>query len=187
MSPASAGPIASTTSGQVRGRTVGAHGATGILNFRGIPFAAAPVGPLRFQPPQRTEPWAGVRDATEFGSTAPQGSSGTEVAKILPNVIIPGDDCLNLNVWTQSLDGARPVMVFMHGGAFSTGSAAVPIYDGTSFARDGVVLVTINYRLGADGFLWFGEGVPNLGMLDQVAALEWVRDNIAAFGATPAT
>jgi para-nitrobenzyl esterase len=88
-------------------------------------------------------------------------------------------------VWTPALEGKVPVMVFIHGGAFSTGSGSVSVYNGAKFARDGVVLVTINYRLGADGFLWVGDGVPNLGLLDQIAALEWVRDNIAAFGGDP--
>ena len=168
------------------GTVIGAQGASGILSFKGIPFAAPPIGERRFQPPHPPEPWTAARPATEYGPTAPQTNGDGPLADMLPNVITPGDDYLNLNVWTPSTDGALPVMVFIHGGAFVTGSGAVPAYDGTAFARDGVVLVTINYRLGADGFLWFGDGVANLGMLDQVAALEWVRDNIAAFGGDPA-
>ena len=169
-----------TTAGAVRGITVDA----GILSFRGIPYAAPPLADLRFQPPQAHEPWDGERDASEYGPTAPQAGSGA-LGDLLPNVVIPGDDYLNLNIWTTGLEGRAPVMVFIHGGSFTSGSGAVSIYDGTRFARDGVVLVTINYRLGVDGFLWFGDGVPNLGLLDQVAALEWVRDNIAAFGGDP--
>ena len=169
-----------TTVGAVRGVTVDG----GILSFRGMPYAAPPVAALRFQPPQPPARWDGERDASEFGPTAPQAGSGA-LGDLLPNVVIPGDDYLNLNVWTPGLDGRAPVMVFIHGGSFTSGSGAVSIYDGTRFARDGVVLVTINYRLGVDGFLWFGDGVPNLGLLDQVAALEWVRDNIAAFGGDP--
>ena len=176
----SSSTIVLTAGGAVRGIEVDG----GILNFRGIPYAAPPVGALRFQPPEPHERWDGERDGSAFGPTAPQAGGGP-LADVLPNVVIPGDDFLNLNVWTPGLDGRIPVMVFIHGGAFTSGSGAVSIYDGTRFARDGVVLVTINYRLGVDGFLWFGDGVPNLGMLDQVAALEWVRDNIAAFGGDP--
>lgn len=167
--------------GEVRGTML----PSGVLEFLGIPFAAPPVGALRFQPPSPHEPWSGVRDATEYGPTSPQFTADGPMNEILPNRIAPGDDYLNLNVWTPALDGAAPVMVFIHGGAFSTGSGSVSIYNGGKFARDGVVLITINYRLGADGFLWVGEGAPNLGLLDQIAALEWVRDNIAAFGGDP--
>jgi para-nitrobenzyl esterase len=170
----------STTSGLVAGEPLGSEGAV----FRGIPFAAPPVGDLRFQPPAAPTPWTTPRDCTAFGPTAPQSPSPGGI-DLLPNRIAEGDDYLNLNVWTPSTDGSAPVMVFIHGGAFSTGSGSVSIYDGSAFARDGVVLVTINYRLGADGFLWTGEGTPNLGLLDQVAALEWVRDNIRSFGGDP--
>jgi para-nitrobenzyl esterase len=174
--------MVSTASGAVVGEVTD----SGILAFRGIPYAAAPLGQLRFRPPQPHVSWDEPRQAIEYGPTAPQAKSEGPLTDTLPNVIIPGDEYLNLNVWTPATDGALPVMVFIHGGAFTSGSGAVPGYDGSRFARDGVVLVTINYRLGADGFLWFGDGVPNLGMLDQVAALEWVRDNIAAFGGDPA-
>ncbi len=105
---------------------------------------------------------------------------------LLPDPVLPGEDCLNLNVWTPDPGAAGlPVMVWIHGGAFVNGSGAVPTYDGTAFARDGVVLVTINYRLGAEGFLWLEDGVNNRGLLDQLAALEWVHENIAAFGGDP--
>ncbi|MBT9386337.1 carboxylesterase/lipase family protein [Pseudooceanicola sp. CBS1P-1] len=175
------GPIATTGYGKV----CGVRDDSGVLAFKGIPYAASPTGEKRFKPPQRPENWSEVRDATGYGPTSPQSSGGDDALALLPNVVIPGDDFLNLNVWTESLSGRRPVMVFIHGGAFSSGSGAVPLYDGTNFARDGVVLVTLNYRLGADGFLWFGEGVANLGLLDQVAALAWVRDNIEGFGGDP--
>ncbi len=132
------------------------------------------------------EPWTSTRDATRFGPTAPQAEGTGPLADLVPRSIIPGDDYLNLNVWTPDTSGAAPVMVFVHGGAFTSGSGSIGGYDGTRFARDGVVLVTLNYRLGADGFLWFGDGTPNLGLLDQVAALTWVRDNIAGFGGDPA-
>lgn len=158
----------------------------GILTFKGIPYAAPPIGANRFQPPKPPIPWTGVKNATEYGATPPQitPTSGP-FAGLLPNVVIPGDDYLNLNIWTLSTREKKPVMVFIYGGAFVLGSGAVPGYDGSSFARDEVVLVTINYRLGIDGFLWFGDGVPNLGILDQIAALKWVRDNIANFGGDP--
>lgn len=173
--------IVDTGAGAVRGRAV-EHGVTAFL---GIPFAAPPMGALRFDPPAPHEPWTDVRDAREHGATAPQSEGVGPVAELLPNRLAPGDDYLVVNVWTPDVSGRLPVMVFIHGGSFLSGSGSVPIYDGAAFARDGVVLVTINYRLGADGFLWTGEGTPNLGLLDQVAALEWVRDEIAAFGGDP--
>ncbi|TCC31484.1 carboxylesterase/lipase family protein [Kribbella sindirgiensis] len=156
-----------------------------VLSFKGIPYAAPPVGPNRFQPPRPPEPWTSPRDSRHYGATAPQTSTEGAMAELIPRTIIPGDDYLNLNVWTPGLTGRAPVMVFIHGGSFTSGSGALAVYDGTRFARDGVVLVTINYRLGADGFLWFGDGTPNLGLLDQIAALTWVRDNIAGFGGDP--
>mgnify|MGYP001240475722 CR=1 FL=1 len=170
-----------TSAGNVAGRV----DADGIQSFLGIPFAAPPVGHLRFEPPHPPEPWTTVRDATEYGPTAPHLESTGVLSAIIPDVTRPGDDFLNLNIWTADPLGSAPVMVFVHGGSFTSGSGSVVGYDGSHFARHGVVLVTINYRLAADGFLWFGEGMPNLGMLDQVAALEWVRDNIAAFGGDP--
>lgn len=158
----------------------------GILTFKGIPYAAPPVGANRFQPPKPPVPWTGVKDATEYGATPPQLTPTTGAfAELLPNVVIPGDDYLNLNIWTLNTTEKKPVMVFIYGGAFMLGSGAVSGYDGSNFARDGVVSVTINYRLGLEGFLWLGDGVPNLGILDQVAALKWIRDNISNFGGDP--
>jgi para-nitrobenzyl esterase len=171
-------PKVSTTHGTLFGETI-----DGVAAFKGIPYAAPPFGPNRFLPPQPIEPWDGVRDAREYGPTAPKGPYPAPISRLLPEPDIPGDDCLNLNVWTPDPAARLPVMVWVHGGAFTNGSGAAPSYDGSRFARDGVVCVTINYRLGVDGFLYFDDGGPaNLGLRDQVAALRWVRDNIAAFG-----
>lgn len=164
----------------------------GIHVFRGIRYAAPPVGDLRFRAPAPPAAHGGVLAATTFGPTAPQ-------ADPIPGMSIPGDltawdeDCLFLNVWSPGLDGARPVMVFVHGGAFVGGGGTSRLYDGAALARNGdVVVVTINYRLGALGFLAHEElydegsgGFGNWGLLDQVAALTWVRDNISAFGGDP--
>ena len=171
-----------TTSGPVRGAAEGA-----VRSFKGVPYAAPPFGDLRFAAPAPPVPWSEVRTCTAYGPTALKPPYPVPVDALLPEPVVPGEDVLNLNVWTP--DGAEglPVLVWVHGGAFVNGSGAVPQYDGTAFARDGVVAVTFNYRLGVDGFLHFGDGGPaNRGLLDQVAALEWVRDNIAAFGGDPA-
>jgi para-nitrobenzyl esterase len=183
-----AGAIVDTRSGKIQGLE-----ADGIHVFRGIPFAKPPVGDLRWLPPQREEPWHDVRDATTFSDESAQAP--------FPMAALFGgkqpensEDSLYLNVWTPGIDDARrPVMVWIHGGAFMNGSGTTPWYDGTRFAQHGdVVLVTINYRLASFGFLHlrelFGdefEGSGNAGILDQVAALEWVRDNIEAFGGDP--
>ena len=174
---------ATTRDGAVRGTTQPG----GIVVFRGIPYAAPPVGAHRFKPPAPPAPWSGVRDASAFGATALKGASGMGEAlvSLVPDVIIPGDDCLNLNVWTSDTGGSRPVMVWIHGGAFTSGAGSVSIYDGAEFAKDGIVLVTLNYRLSAEGFLLLDDVTPNLGLLDQIAALHWVQDNIAAFGGDP--
>jgi para-nitrobenzyl esterase len=171
-----------TTSGAVRGTT-----RDGVYGFLGIPYAAPPFGPRRFAAPQPAGPWDGVRAATEYGPTAPKPPYAPPYDVLLPEPQIPGEDCLNLNVWTPDPGGTGlPVFVWIPGGAFVNGSGAVPVYDGATFARDGVVCVTINYRLGVDGFLQFPDGGPaNRGLLDQVAALRWVQDNIAAFGGDP--
>ncbi len=174
-------PVVKTQDGSVRGSVAG-----NVLSFKGIPYAAPPFGPNRFRAPQPVEPWHGVRDALTYGPTTPKPPYWPPFDSILPEPAIPGEECLNLNIWTPETGNARlPVMVWIHGGAFSNGSSAVPTYDGTSFARDGVVLVSINYRLGVDGFLFLGDGVSNLGLLDQIAALKWVQENIAAFGGDP--
>jgi para-nitrobenzyl esterase len=184
-------PEATTTSGRVRGRRL----PDGVLRFAGIPFAAPPVGERRFRPPAPPDRWRGTRDATTFGPTAPQNPSATELMAGGGRRHPASEDCLTLNVWTPALDdGGRPVMVWIHGGAFTTGSGGVPWYHGTRLAHRGdVVVVTVNYRLGAFGFLHLEEvlgekyaGSGNLGLLDQVAALEWVRDNINGFGGDPA-
>ncbi len=129
-----------------------------------------------------------MRDAFAFGPTAPKPPYRPPFDRLLPDPDVPGDDCLNLNVWTPDITASSaqwPVMVWIHGGAFRNGSAAVPTYDGHAFARDGVVLVSLNYRLGFDGFAYLPGTVANRGLLDQIAALTWVRDNIAAFGGDP--
>ena len=173
--------IVSTRQGVVRGSM-----ADGVATFKGIPYAAPPFGPNRFQPPRPAESWEGVREALSYGPTAPKAPYFPPLDVLLPEVDIPGEDCLNLNIWSPDLGQARlPVMVWIHGGAFTNGSGSWPTFDGTRFARDGVVCVTINYRLGADGFLSLGDGIANLGLLDQVAALIWVQENIAAFGGDP--
>ncbi|WP_433327332.1 carboxylesterase/lipase family protein [Spirillospora sp. CA-294931] len=176
------GPVVQTAHGKVRGRTE-----DGVSAFLGIPYAAPPFGPRRFRPPSPPEPWDGVRDAVAYGPTAPKPRYPRPYDRLLPDPIIAGDDCLNLNVWTTALgsDAALPVMVWIHGGAFRNGSGAVEVYNGANFARDGVVCVTLNYRLGVEGFANLPGAPCNRGLLDQIAALEWVRDNIAAFGGDP--
>lgn len=177
-------PRARTAHGVVEGRT----GPDGIAVFRGIPYAAPPVGALRFAAPAPPEPWDGVRDAGAYGPTAPKVPYPPKFAALLADPEIPGEDCLSVNVWTpEPAPGARlPVMVWIHGGALTRGSSAVPVYDGSAFARDGVVLVSLNYRLGVLGYGLFPDAPANRGLLDQIAALEWVRDNIGAFGGDPA-
>lgn len=173
--------VVRTRRGAVQGST-----ADGVATFKGIPYAAPPFGPNRFQPPRPAESWEGVRAALTYGPTAPKAPYFPPFDVLLPEVAIEGSDCLNLNIWSPDLGEARlPVMVWIHGGAFLNGSGAWPTYDGTRFARDGVVCITINYRLGADGFLSLGAGMANLGLLDQIAALTWVQENIAAFGGDP--
>ncbi len=180
--------IADTRSGKVEGVEI-----DGVQVFKGIPYAAPPVGARRWLPPVREDAWDGVRDASQFSAQSAQGAFAMNVmfGAAQPPV---SEDSLYLNVWTPACDDAkRPVMVWIHGGAFVFGAGDTPWYDGTRFAQDGdVVVVTINYRLGAFGFLHladaFGpefEGSGNAGILDQVAALAWVRDSITAFGGDP--
>lgn len=179
-------PVVPTADGDVRGfwRTpdAGARSAA----FLGIPFAAAPVGPLRFAAPQRPEPWEGIRDALVHGPTAKRDDSGPT---LIPEPAIPGDDTLTVDVFTPvpgDREARLPVLVWIHGGGFTEGSPASPWYDGAAFTRDGVVTVTVGYRLGFDGFGVIPGAPDNRGVLDWLAALRWVRDNIAAFGGDPA-
>src|SRR6516162_3496789 len=175
-------PVVHVRDGAVRGKAE-----SGVWAFLGVPYAAAPFGANRMVPPQPVQPWDGERDATAFGPTAPKGDYPPQYARLFPEVVIGGDDCLNLNVWTPGPDAAGlPVLVWIHGGSFMNGSSSVGAYDGAAFARDGVVCVSINYRLAAEGFLFLDDGTANLGLLDQLAALRWVQDNIASFGGDPA-
>jgi para-nitrobenzyl esterase len=174
-------PVVRLRDGAVRGTV-----SSGVLAFLGIPYAAAPFGANRMRPPQPVRPWDGERDATAFGPTVPKGDYPPQYAALFPEVVIGGEECLNLNVWTPDAGAAGlPVLVWIHGGSFMNGSSSVADYDGAAFARDGVVCVSINYRLAAEGFLFLGDGVANLGLLDQLAALRWVQDNIALFGGDP--
>jgi para-nitrobenzyl esterase len=162
----------------------------GVEAFLGVPYAAPPVGPLRFAAPQPPPAWEGVRDCTRLGPVAPQTRvefPGVDLEPLLgPNWRDEGDDYLNLNILRPcGSEPGRPVMVWIHGGGFVNGSKDIPICDGTSFARDGVVFVAINYRLGIEGFLPIPGAPTNIGLRDQIAALKWVRDNIAAFGGDP--
>ena len=180
-------PIVDTTLGKLEGTE---H--DGILRFAGIPFAAPPVGDRRWLAPAPHPGWSGTRDASTFGRVAVQTAGALEALAGGPSPDWD-EDCLTLNVWTPAADDARrPVLVWIHGGGFATGSGSVPWYDGERMARRGdVVVVTVNYRLGALGWLDLGEldptleGSGNAGLLDQVLALEWVRDNVAAFGGDP--
>ncbi len=157
--------------------------------FLGVPYAAPPVGALRLLAPAPVERWTGVRDATRFGPTAPQPAQGFT---LIPEPIVEGDACLDpdawlsLNVFTPDLDAVGlPVLVYIHGGGYTQGTASSSFYDGRSFNRDGVVVVSVGYRLGAEGFLDL-EGAPkNRAVLDWIAALEWVQANIARFGGDP--
>src|SRR5215469_9361156 len=167
------------------GLVSGAPAGDSVTRYLGIPYAASPTGPLRFAAPQPPATWTGVRECVAFAATPPKPDYVAPFDALLPEPKIAGDDWLTLNVWTPDLAGHGPVMVWIHGGAFANGNSAVRTYDGQAFARDGVVLVTINYRLGIDGFALLPDAPPNRGLLDQVAALEWVRDNIAAFGGDP--
>jgi para-nitrobenzyl esterase len=176
-----------TAGGMVQGSTV-ADGQ--IRVFKGIPFAAPPVGELRWQAPRPVVPWQGVKDATAFGPRCLQG-------QIFSDIVFKdlSEDCLTLNIWTpaKGTTDRLPVMVWIHGGGFQAGSGAEPRHDGEAFAKKGIVLVTINYRLGVFGFFSHPEltkesahnASGNYGMLDQVAALTWVQDNIAGFGGDP--
>jgi len=173
------------------GRVQGAVTTNGVLSFRGIPYAAAPVGKLRWKAPQPPLPWKGVRNADEFSPRPVQESNLLYEFRSKEM----SEDCLYLNVWTsaQSNQEKRPVYVFIHGGSFIHGDGSQPAYDGESMARQGVVYVSINYRLGVFGFMSHPElskesgygGSGNYGLMDQVAALQWVKQNISQFGGDP--
>jgi para-nitrobenzyl esterase len=197
-------PVVETAYGKVRG-----YLNDGICTFRGIRYGASTSGKNRFMPPRKPDPWAGVRDATSYGYSAPQTDPATrgidmpesEIGKILTGsdgfrVSPPeSEDCLFLNVWTPGVGAAkkRPVLVWLHGGGYASGSASSLLYDGTNLARRGdVVMVGVNHRLNVFGYTHFGDfGIPefarsgNAGQLDIIAALEWVRDNIERFGGDP--
>ncbi|MEU7486953.1 carboxylesterase family protein [Streptomyces sp. NPDC042319] len=185
-------PIVTTAQGAVRGLRQG--DTTAFLN---IPYAAPPRGAGRFAPPQPHEPWEGVRDATVPGPNAPQSErklGSVDMSSYFGTGWSRGEDYLTANVWMPAathsglpadLPVDLPVMVFVHGGGFVAGSTRSALYDGSAFARDGIVLVTLNYRLGIAGFLDIPGAPANRGLLDVVAALRWVRENIAAFGGDP--
>ena len=169
--------LVTTRHGTVRGAI-----ADGIHVFRGVPYAAPPFGANHLRAPQPVVPWTGVRDALSDGAKPPQPT--LPAFEGMPwNRAPVGDDCLNLNIWTPDPGAHLPVMIWITGGSFRAGSNAW--YDGSRFARDGIVCVAINYRSGPEGFLYVKGGTPNRGLLDQIAAMEWVRDNIAAFGGDP--
>lgn len=174
------------TTTKTRYGTVRGHASDGVISFLGIPYAASPTGPLRFAAPVPPQPWADTRDCVSFGATPPKPDYAAPLDSLLPEPSVPGDDWLTVNVWTPDLDASLPVMVWIYGGGFSNGNSAIPMYDGHAFARDGVVLVSFNYRIGVDGFALLADAPANRGLLDQLAALDWVRDNIAAFGGDPA-
>ncbi|MEU5219977.1 carboxylesterase family protein [Streptomyces sp. NPDC020807] len=176
----------STTVTTTRGPVRGERRADGSLRFLGIPYAQPPVGDLRFAAPVAPEPWTEPLDATAYGPTAQRRPFGEVV--IIPEPTIPGDGVLNLNVFTPDTAPRvpLPVLVWIHGGGYVAGSAASPWYDGAAFNRDGVIVVSLGYRLGIEGFLHLEDAPDNRGVRDWIAALEWVRDNIAAFGGDPA-
>jgi para-nitrobenzyl esterase len=185
------GAADSETVGTEAGQVQGALSSDGKVHaFKGIPFAAPPVGDLRWKAPQPVAAWTGVRPATEFGARCMQ-------ARVYNDMIFrdqgPSEDCLYLNVWTPSTTGRLPVMVWIYGGGFSAGAASEPRQDGERLAEKGVVVVSMNYRLGVFGFFSHPEltkesghnASGNYGLLDQLAALQWVHKNIAAFGGDP--
>lgn len=173
----------STVSGPVTGLVQ-----DGIRTFKGLPYAQPPVGDLRWKPPQPAQPWTGPRPATEFGPACPQLKD-----RIVQTPQKQSEDCLYLNVYSPAEAYGLPVMVWIHGGGFTNGTGSLPLYEGSALARHGVVLVTINYRLGLFGFFAHpaltaesSDGVcGNYGLMDQIAALKWVRDNAERFGGDP--
>ena len=187
-------PVVETASGRVKGVTSG-----GVHVFKGIPYGASTAGPNRFMPPHKPAPWAGVREATAYAGRSPQAPAAPQRPELAtvwgPVDTLPvGEDCLTLHVWTPGLDNARrPVMVWLHGGAFSYGSANSPRYDSKRLARrNDVVVVAVNHRLNIFGHLDLSQAggerfaqSGNAGVLDLVAALEWVREHAGRFGGDP--
>jgi para-nitrobenzyl esterase len=172
--------VAETRYGKVRGAEI----ADGVLGWRGIPYARPPIGALRFRPPEPPQPWGGVRDALAYGNRSPQGELGPPAPGAPPT----DEDCLYLNVTAPTGAIGRPVLFWLHGGGYETGDASQAAEDGVAFARShAIVVVTINYRLGALGFLDVPGESPTgaAGLHDQIAALRWTRENIAAFGGDP--
>jgi len=193
---AALGDVVQTAGGAVRG----AHAASDVRVYKGIPFAAAPVGALRFREAQPAQPWSGVLDGTKWGTTciqpkAPTRAIGVNQATDMPDSPPVGEDCLNLNVWTPAgYAGEKlPVMVWFYGGAYNEGGGSMPFADGTRLAQKGVIVVSLNYRVGPYGFLSYPgltEASPhhasgNQALSDSIAALQWVQQNIAAFGGDP--
>jgi para-nitrobenzyl esterase len=187
MSVSPAPPIVHAPAGAIEGRMDGA-----IRVFKGIPYAAPPVGPLRWRPPQPAPAWPGVRAFTDFGPACVQPVFRT--GSIYAQDVGPqSEDCLSLNVWTPANARNAPVIVWIHGGALTTGSSRETLYDGANLARRGVIVVSINYRLGVLGYLAHPELSAesdhhvsgNYGLLDQIEALRWVRRNVSAFGGNP--
>src|SRR6185503_9727961 len=179
------------------GTVSGAPPSGGVTAYLGIPYAAPPVGDLRWRPPQPVVRWDGVRKADHFGTSCMQNQAGSRLPwteEFMTQGPI-GEDCLFLNVWTAAKNGTAklPVMFWIYGGGFNEGSSSVAVYDGTELAKKGVIVVSVNYRVGPLGFLTHPEltkesehqSSGNYGLLDQIAALRWVRDNIAAFGGDP--
>jgi para-nitrobenzyl esterase len=183
-------------SGQITGVPGRNHS---IIVFKGIPYAVPPVGDLRWRPPQPVKPWEGIKACDKFGPSAMQAPQAPfmmwSTEFIIDTSLGYSEDCLTLNVWTDadSSDGKRPVLLFVHGGAYTSGGSSCEIYDGEGLAKKGVVVVTINYRLGVFGFFTHptlsaeseNRVSGNYGILDMIAALKWVKQNIAAFGGDP--
>jgi para-nitrobenzyl esterase len=180
MSEVKLDKIIKTKYGKVQG-----YGESDLEIYKGIPYAEPPIGDLRFRPPVAKKAWDDVLDATKFGPCSYQGYMAIEEMMVKPEP--ESEDCLNLNIWTPATDnGRRPVLFWIHGGAFIRGSGMEPMYDGSNLARRGdVVLVSINYRLGAFGYLYIPGITANVAQLDMILALEWVRDNIDLFGGDP--
>jgi para-nitrobenzyl esterase len=175
-------PLVRTVNGLVRGRQT-----NGVRAFTGIPYAEPPVGPLRFRAPRPARPWAGQFDATRPAATPPQNTDPA-----LPPPVPISEDCLQLNIWAPAGPGPYPVFVWIYGGGNVSGGCNQPAYQGETFARDGVVCVSFNYRVGVCGFLELGgilgaeeAGSGNNALRDQILALQWIRDNVAAFGGDP--